>query len=87
MLDEEFWLKVIRGEDRRLSANLLRGLLWALTPLYGLVIRLRNAAFRWGWKRVQRAELPVISVGNLTDRKSTRLNSSHSSVSRMPSSA
>ena len=25
--------------------------------------------------------------GNLTDRKSTRLNSSHSSVSRMPSSA
>ena len=29
----------------------------------------------------------VIGVGGATDRKSTRLNSSHSSVSRMPSSA
>ena len=27
------------------------------------------------------------SAGDLSDRKSTRLNSSHSSVSRMPSSA
>ena len=29
----------------------------------------------------------IIAVGNVTDRKSTRLNSSHIPLSRMPSSA
>ena len=29
----------------------------------------------------------VVVVGRVVDRKSTRLNSSHSSVSRMPSAA
>ena len=36
------------------------------------------------WEAIRRADLVVVSV---RDRKSTRLNSSHSSVSRMPSSA
>ena len=34
-----------------------------------------------------RVSLPLIEAGIELDRKSTRLNSSHSSVSRMPSSA
>ena len=38
--------------------------------------------FTWGW--LDRA---IETLGNAGDRKSTRLNSSHSSVSRMPSSA
>ena len=33
------------------------------------------------------ALVPVLLQGSRQDRKSTRLNSSHSSVSRMPSSA
>ena len=41
--------------------------------------------------KVPKAKFPTIDVhghpGNLADRKSTRLNSSHLSVSRMPSSA
>jgi adenylate kinase family enzyme len=31
--------------------------------------------------------IPQISTGDMLDRKSTRLNSSHNSESRMPSSA
>ena len=34
-----------------------------------------------------RDELYIIVSGNAEDRKSTRLNSSHSEISRMPSSA
>ena len=38
-----------------------------------------------GYSQIQLAELSGINVGK--DRKSTRLNSSHSTSSRMPSSA
>ena len=38
-------------------------------------------------KGVQRLKLTVYAVKDITDRKSTRLNSSHSGESRMPSSA
>ena len=66
MRDESYWLKVLSGEDRRLSASLLRGLFRLLAPLYGLGVRIRNLTFNWGWKKTYRAELPIISVGNLT---------------------
>ncbi len=33
---------------------------------YGAGVALRNALFNRGWKRSERAEVPVISVGNLT---------------------
>ena len=36
---------------------------------------------------VKRADGQVVPAGNILDRKSTRLNSSHTSKSRMPSSA
>lgn len=66
MRDESYWLKVISGEDRRLSASFLRGLLWLIAPLYGVGARLRNFAFACGWNKTDRADLPIISVGNLT---------------------
>ncbi|MEX0728608.1 MAG: tetraacyldisaccharide 4'-kinase, partial [Planctomycetaceae bacterium] len=33
---------------------------------YAVAVRLRNAAFDRGWKTIHRADVPVISVGNLT---------------------
>lgn len=33
---------------------------------YGLAIHIRNARFQRGWETIQRAAVPVISVGNLT---------------------
>jgi tetraacyldisaccharide 4'-kinase len=44
----------------------LRLLLWLASWPYGLAIRLRNLAYDRGWKKVHRASVPVVSVGNLT---------------------
>lgn len=41
-------------------------LLWPLAGLYGLIMRLRNAAFSYGWRRIHRPAVPTISVGNLS---------------------
>lgn len=43
-----------------------RGGLWLASGPYGAAMRIRNAAFDRGWRRVTRATVPVISVGNLT---------------------
>lgn len=37
----------------------------ALAALYGAVVRMRRAAYRRGWLRVQRVGVPVVVVGNL----------------------
>ena len=42
---------------------------------------------RWQSRTVMRPVMAALLVASFIDRKSTRLNSSHSSVSRMPSSA
>jgi tetraacyldisaccharide 4'-kinase len=41
-------------------------LLAVLAVLYGGLSALRHAAYRLGWRRVERAGCPVLSVGNLT---------------------
>ena len=50
-------------------AWLARGsMAWALLPLaalYGAVVALRRALYRWGWCRAQTLPVPVIVVGNL----------------------
>ena len=57
----------------------------------GLIMGVANdRSIAWGIaKKLNEhgAELAFTYVGDALDRKSTRLNSSHSSVSRMPSSA
>lgn len=37
-----------------------------LGPLYGALMRLRAGAYRRGWLRSERLDVPVVSVGNLT---------------------
>ncbi len=37
-----------------------------LSAPYGLGVRLRNGLYDRGWRRVERAAVPVVSVGNLT---------------------
>ena len=46
--------------------HLLRWLLAPLAPLYGAIVRWRNAAFDRHPERCQRVQVPVLSVGNLT---------------------
>ena len=44
----------------------LRQALWPLAVLYGTVAAARNALFTLGWKKVQKLDVPVVSIGNLT---------------------
>jgi tetraacyldisaccharide 4'-kinase len=57
---------LVGGPTRGLWAGLQRGGLRLASIAYGWAVRIRNRMFDWGWKRVQRAGVPVVSVGNLT---------------------
>jgi len=62
----EKWHRLINGERRGPGATLARfGLRLASWP-YGLGSWGRNRLFDVGWKRIHRAPVPVVSVGNLT---------------------
>ena len=57
---------MISGRRRGPGAILLRGGLRLLSAPYGWATALRNRLYDWGWKRSERAAVPVVSVGNLT---------------------
>jgi tetraacyldisaccharide 4'-kinase len=62
----DWWHDVVCGNRRGIGATFARvGLRVAAVP-YGIAVRTRNAAYDRGWKEVQRAGVPVVSVGNLT---------------------
>ena len=54
----------------------------AIIPAAGLGTRFLPAT-----KAIAKEMLPIVDIPTIQDRKSTRLNSSHRSLSRMPSSA
>jgi tetraacyldisaccharide 4'-kinase len=62
----EAFHELIRGQRRGAWPACQRLGLGLLSLPYSLCVRLRNAAFDRGWRRVERAAVPVISVGNLT---------------------
>jgi tetraacyldisaccharide 4'-kinase len=66
MWDEASFRRLIRGETRGAGAAVARGALSAVAGGYRLVVSARNSAFDRGWLPVQRVEVPVVSVGNLT---------------------
>jgi tetraacyldisaccharide 4'-kinase len=57
---------LVSGRRRGLGATMLRAGLGAASVPYGLCVRSRNWLFDYGWTRVQRALVPVVSIGNLT---------------------
>ncbi|MBX3399842.1 MAG: tetraacyldisaccharide 4'-kinase [Gemmataceae bacterium] len=62
----ETYHAIIRGQRPGLGAFAARaGFRLASWP-YGLAMRARNALYERGWKRVVRAPVPVVSIGNLT---------------------
>jgi tetraacyldisaccharide 4'-kinase len=62
---EAFYHSLIRGRRGR-TADLLRAGLWVCSQPYGWAVRGRNWLFERGWKRSFAADVPVVSVGNLT---------------------
>ncbi|HEY2157049.1 MAG TPA: tetraacyldisaccharide 4'-kinase [Isosphaeraceae bacterium] len=64
--DPAAYLRLVRGQSRGIGPSLLRlGLAGAALP-YRMGVAARNLAFDRGWKTIERAGVPVISVGNLT---------------------
>jgi tetraacyldisaccharide 4'-kinase len=62
----DYFLSLIRGERRGLWPAVERGGLWLLSWPYRCGMALRNRLFERGWKKIHRAGVPVISIGNLT---------------------
>jgi tetraacyldisaccharide 4'-kinase len=57
---------LIHGRQRGIRAALLRGGLTLASLPYGVAVSMRNWLYDRGWKKVHRASVPVVSVGNLT---------------------
>ncbi|MEI7686651.1 MAG: tetraacyldisaccharide 4'-kinase [Planctomycetota bacterium] len=60
------YLALIRGQRRGAVAGLAKLGLRTIAIPYGWGVRLRNLAFDRGWKASVQADVPVVSVGNLT---------------------
>ena len=54
------------GDDHSSSAVLLRGLLSAAEPVYGVLVRTSVAGYRVGFSRSYKLGRPTVCVGNLT---------------------
>ena len=65
-IDADTFLRLIRGQTRGPAASLARLGLGLCSAVYGVGAAARNTAYDRGWKRSQRAAVPVVSVGNIT---------------------
>ncbi len=65
-IDEAAFLRLVRGETHGALPSLARIGLGGIAGLYRIGVGARNLAFDRGWKASHRAEVPVVSVGNLT---------------------
>lgn len=65
-MNESGFRNLVNGQTKGALASSLRLALSVASQGYGLAIRIRNELFQRGWKPIQRAAVPVISVGNLT---------------------
>ena len=58
--------ELLSGRSNSLSSILMRAGLWCLSQPYSAVVWARNIAYDRKWKRVGKATVPVVSIGNLT---------------------
>jgi len=65
-LDQDAYRKLISSENAGPGAALLRFLLVIGATIYGFMISVRNFLYSKEWVKIHRAEVPVISIGNLT---------------------
>ena len=63
---EQWGADVIFGRARGFRAGLARVLMLGLSGLFRLLVQLRIALFRMGWKEQEYFGVQVVSVGNIT---------------------
>lgn len=65
-MNQETYRKLISGQSRGLGSASGRFFLQIAAAGYSSVIGLRNLLYSRGWAKIHRADVPVISVGNIT---------------------
>lgn len=65
-ISPETWQAIVGGERGGIKAFLSRRGLWLARLPYGFGVWGRNKLFDWGWKRIERVDVPVVCIGNLT---------------------
>lgn len=65
-MKQESYHRLISGESDSLTASLLHLFLAVAAAAYSIGIRLRNFLYSNGWLKIHTADVPVISVGNIT---------------------
>ena len=65
-MNEARFRELISGRERGIRASMGRACLSGLSCVYGLGTYLRRCAYDWGCRTVHKAQVPVISVGNIT---------------------
>jgi len=66
VLNPQSFHDVVSGRRRDWRATSMRLALRMLEPAYGLAVRARNFTFDAGFRPIHRAQVPVISIGNIT---------------------
>ena len=65
-IDEAAFLRLVRGQSRGVGPTALRLGLAGASQLYRVGVAVRNLGFDRAWKKIERASVPVISIGNIT---------------------
>ena len=65
-MKQKDYRRLISGQSSGAGAAVLRFFLGAVAAGYSIIIRLRNFLYSTGLLKTQRADVPVISVGNIT---------------------
>ena len=65
-INQEYYRKVVSGEDKTLLGGTLRVLLSGVELLYAPAVAVRNYLYDVQYMSVMRVDVPVISIGNLT---------------------
>ena len=65
-MNEQVFRRLVSREQRGWFAAGLRALLWLASLGYGVGVGVRNWLFDVGWLKVAKAEVPVVSLGNVT---------------------
>ncbi len=65
-MDQNSYRRLISGRQSGFWAAVLRFFLNLAAPIYSVIIRLRNLFYSKGWLKIYRADVPVVSVGNIT---------------------
>jgi tetraacyldisaccharide 4'-kinase len=66
MFSAEHFKAIVSGQRRGIVPAAMRGFFAAIEPIYGAVVARKNRRYDTGSLAIERAGVPVISVGNLT---------------------